>query len=142
MLSIEIGTSSTIITSSSRCGPNADYRSAIQDPHHSLWTNAQIALFDSPSVPELRYEERIDLVKQKIPTTSKRVKMMDLIQCTGLHHMKDLLSKSDSGVVLRRPNSYYHDVNSFLVVQVNLYNVKLTSIETPSKIHESHCDRQ
>lgn len=92
-------------------------------PNLSGWKDASFNVFDAPTRNDLKYEERISEVTEVLKEGHITAKLMPSIICKGKEHLyillKEITSRKGEGLIIRKPNSFYNDKNTFLKVKEN-----------------------
>jgi len=78
------------------------------------WSNIRFRAVDLPTHTHLRLEERLKVMADKI-IPSSIVSVATTTICKGLEHLQSELSKSSSGILLRKPETLYYQDDSKLL---------------------------
>jgi hypothetical protein len=87
----------------------------------SSWKEATIVVMDNPTDMESKYEGRIESLKKFLPSDNYVVRLVKrtLIQGQNTFDLLQLVKRNGGkGLLLRQPNSYFHDKDSLFVAQV------------------------
>jgi DNA ligase-1 len=86
------------------------------------WKDISFVVTDVPTHHHLRFEERLNMLKQIIPSDHSYTKIGKFTQCNGKEHLASMLyqvkEKDGDGIILRRPRSFYHDKDSLYQAKI------------------------
>lgn len=90
-----------------------------------FWNQVKYVIYDACNEHHLKYDERMDLLKDTIPKDHANLQLNLGVTCEGKEHLqrflKEVEARGGEGVILRRNQCFYHDPNTFYLFKVSLF---------------------